>query len=217
MIREISFVVGYLDTNCYIVYDDVTKKAIIIDPGGDSDRILEWINRLGLKVIAILATHGHFDHVLAVDEIRNALGCEFYMNRSDEEIMHISFKWLEQLFNIKPPKPPSIDHDLAEETQLLLSKNYRLRILSTPGHSPGSVCIYIENAGILFTGDTLFAGTVGRTDLPGSSYRDLMKSIAKIYRLIPRNTYVYPGHGPRTSLEVEYRINPFVEEALKNV
>ncbi len=213
MIRVISFVLGMLDTNTYIVYDEDTRDAVVVDPGDESSEVVDWVERLGLRVRAILATHGHFDHVLGVDYIRNALGAEFYMHRDDLWVARQSMEWL-RIWGLEPRKPPEPDHVIEGDTLLELG-SLSLRILHTPGHTPGSVCIYIDRDRILFSGDTLFSGTVGRTDLPGGSWRDLAQSLRKIFQTLPSETIVYPGHGPSTTLKRELRANPFVEDALR--
>ncbi len=214
--RIISFVVGPLDTNCYLVYDENEKKGIVIDPGGDEEELSElltWIDRLKLDIVAVIATHGHFDHILGVEYVVKELGAPFYMNPKDLAIARDSAKWA-TAFGYRKPSIPSSFSNLVDGTKIVFGSLEAVAI-ETPGHTPGSTCIYIPHSNILFTGDTLFAGTVGRTDLPGGSHSELMKSLAKLFTSLPLETIVYPGHGPQTNLLRELRANPFVEDSLR--
>jgi len=214
MLRVLQFIVGVLDTNCYLVYDETSKDAIVIDPGGEVEEIVHWIDKLGLIPRAIIATHGHFDHVLGVNKLKERYNIAFYMHKNDLEISRISMNWL-RIWGLEPPQDAiEPDNLLYEDTQLVFG-TITLRILWTPGHTPGSISIFIPSEKMLFSGDTLFAGTIGRTDLIGGSEKELIKSIKKIYSLIPIDSYVYPGHGPETTLKCELRANPFIEDALK--
>ena len=215
LIRVLTFVLGVLDTNTYLIYDDVTRDAVVIDPAEESRDVVEWIHRLGLRVRAIVATHGHFDHVLGVDYLRSELGTEFYMHRDDVWIARESMEWL-RIWGLEPREAPKPDILIDSDTVLELG-SLRLQLLHTPGHTPGSMCIYIDSDRTLFSGDTLFSGTVGRTDLPGGSWKDLVNSLRKIFTTLPSETLVYPGHGPSTTLKREQRANPFVEDALRGL
>ncbi len=191
-----TLVVGTLYTNCYIVSEG--DEAFIIDPGAEADYILEQVK--GLKVKAILATHGHFDHILAVERLKRALKAPFLIHPADGWIMEESLKW------INPPRPaPGIDAPLIGELDL---KGHKFEVIHTPGHTPGSVSILVDNE-ILFSGDTLFQGSVGRYDFPGSSFEDLKKSIKKLMEL-PDHVKVYPGHGGETTIGDERRENWFI-------
>ena len=215
VLRILSFTVGPLDTNCYLAYDEGNLEGIVIDPGGSPDELadlIKWVERLNLKIVAIIVTHGHFDHFLGAPYLSRKLGAETYMNHRDLEVARISLAWA-HAFGYPDAEVPSAK-DLRDGVEIEFGE-LRARAIETPGHSPGSTCVYIDRERALFSGDTLFCGTVGRTDLPGGSARELSRSIAKLYELLPLDTHVYPGHGPSTTLRRELRANPFVEDALR--
>lgn len=211
-IYVLRFVVGLLDTNMYLVYDERTLDSVLIDVGGDPSEALSWVERLGLRLIAVLATHGHFDHVAGIPRLGRRAPA--YIHTDDVTTVRTSMEWYSR-YSGEKVEEPLFDVLLDGDAELGLG-SIEVRVLHTPGHSPGSVSIYVPRAGALFTGDTLFAGTVGRTDLPGGSAEDLYKSIRKVYDRVPSDTLVYPGHGPHTTLRREMRANPFVEDALRS-
>jgi len=216
LLRVLKFVVGPLDTNTYLLYDEETKNALIIDPGFDIEEfreVLEWVDRLDLNVRYAVATHGHFDHVYGADLAREVLECSFVMHGADIEIARGSMEWV-RIWSMDPVAVPTPDKVIEGDTRIYIAE-HAVELIHTPGHTPGSIVIYVPSEGILFSGDTLFCGTVGRTDLPGGDERALMRSLAKIFTTLPSETIVYPGHGPSTSLKRERRANPFVEEALR--
>ena len=199
--------VGPLQCNCYIVGDALTKEVVVIDPGGDSEDLTEVLAREELTVTAIVATHAHFDHILAAASLRELTGAPFYLHPDDNVLLD----WYEmsgRLFlGIDLGAPPEVDTSLAEGDVLKAGAS-RLEVLHTPGHSPGSISLVADDA--VFSGDSLFAAGVGRTDLPGGDSQQLIYSIrAKLFRL-PEELLVYPGHGPSTTLVEEQRSNPFV-------
>jgi hydroxyacylglutathione hydrolase len=201
-------VVGPLACNCYLIGDPDTKQAIVIDPGDDPSDIVEAVARYELEVVAMVATHAHFDHVLAADQLRSYTGAPLYLHGDDTEVL----EWLPEsmsLFFDQPPSaaPPTVDAHLADGDEVKAG-GLRLEVIHTPGHSPGSICL-AEPDGVLFSGDTLFAASVGRTDLLGGDFDQIVSSIRE--RLFPLGDRdVYPGHGPRTSIDREKVINPFV-------
>ena len=216
MIRVLKFIVGPLDTNTYLLYDEESRHAVLIDPGFDIDEfseVLKWIERLRLEVDYAIATHGHFDHVYGVDLVKSVLGSKFIMHVADLEIAQRSMEWV-RIWQMEPVEVPTPDIAIERDTTVAVP-GIDLELLHTPGHTPGSIVVYVPSERMLFSGDTLFCGTVGRTDLPGGNERLLMQSLARIFRELPEDTIVYPGHGPSTSLKRERRANIFVEEALR--
>lgn len=192
-----SLTVGSIGTNCYIVYDEGTKAAVVIDPGDDAALVEARIKALGLRVLAILLTHGHFDHGGDADRIRTLTGAPVYLHPADRSLP----SWLTHGL--------TADRDLAEGDELEF-EGLRFRVLHTPGHTPGGVCLLC--GGRLFAGDTLFAGSCGRTDLPGGSWEELLRSLRRLAELDGDYT-VLPGHGEPTTLARERKYNPFMEEA----
>jgi glyoxylase-like metal-dependent hydrolase (beta-lactamase superfamily II) len=199
--------VGPLACNCYVVGDPVLKRAIVIDPGGDAEQLLEKIHADGLTVTAIVATHAHFDHVIAAEQMRAATGAPFYLHREDKPLL----EWMQEsgrmFLGIDLPPPPEVDTE-ADEGAELHAGDVSLKILHTPGHSPGSISLVGD--GHLFSGDTLFAGSVGRTDLPGGDSRALVVAVREKLFTLGDDLPVHPGHGPATSLAREREFNPFV-------
>lgn len=200
-------VVGPLSCNCYTVGDPATGRAIVIDPGDDADAIAGAAAAKGLGVTAIVATHAHFDHIVAAQRLRELTGAPFYLHPDDRTLLG----WMQasgRLFlGIELPPPPEVDLTVREGDRLSAG-SLELEVLHTPGHSPGSISLVAPGA--VFTGDTLFAGSIGRSDLPGGDAGTLVSSItAKLFSL-PNGLEVHPGHGPSTSLWVEQRDNPWV-------
>lgn len=205
--KYVTNAVGMLLSNSYILYEESSKEAIIIDAGDDAWRILESIHERRLKVKGIYVTHCHFDHVLAVNDLRESLGCEFYIHPSDLEILTSLREHTRMFLGIEVPDPPKAD-GYVNEGDFIEVGGYRVSVLHTPGHSPGSVCYHVEN--ILFSGDTLFRASIGRTDGPGGDPRKIVESIHKKLFTLPEDTHVLPGHGPATSIGYEKEHNPFV-------
>ena len=201
--------VGPLACNCYIVGDPATKEAIVIDPGGDAELIERDLESAGLTVTALVATHAHFDHVLAAEVLREKTGAPFYLHHDDKPVL----EWLQasgQMFlGLELPPPPDVD-TTPDEGDLLVAGAVRLEVLHTPGHSPGSISLAAP--GSLFAGDTLFAGSVGRTDLPGGDTRTLVDAVKNKLFSFDDDVVVYPGHGPATTVGEEKRTNPYVGE-----
>jgi hydroxyacylglutathione hydrolase len=201
------YVVGPLGCNCYVVGDPATREAVVVDPGGDAAHLTSELDRLGVKVTAIVATHAHFDHLIAGQALRAHTNAPFYLHEADRFLLDW---WQEsgRLFlGIELPPPPPIDAD-ATEGLVLTAGDSRLEVLHTPGHSPGSISLVTADA--LFSGDALFAGSVGRTDLPGGDAKTLVDAIRTKLFSFDGATPVYPGHGEPTTVGEEQERNPFV-------
>jgi hydroxyacylglutathione hydrolase len=200
-------VVGPLQCNCYIIGDRAAKRAIVVDPGDDADLLADSIAGHGLTVDAIVATHAHFDHVLAAQKLRELTGAPFLLHDDDRVLLD----WLQEsvriFLGVEGGPPPEVDSS-ASEGDVLKVGTFELEVIHTPGHSPGSIALVAD--GVVFSGDTLFAGSIGRTDLPGGDSAALVNAVrGKLFEL-DDDTPVYPGHGPETTIGTERRYNPFV-------
>jgi len=204
--------VGPLEANCYILADEETKEAVVIDPGAEGERILEIIKRDSLKVIYIVNTHAHIDHIGANDILVRRTGASLLIHTADAHLLRDTglnvSAMLEEKREFLPPAK------LLNEGDEIMVNDFSLQVLHTPGHTPGSICLHTE--GKIFTGDTLFAGAVGRTDLPGGSLEELKRSIQKKLLTLPDEVVIYPGHGPDTTIGKEKRSNPFINELCIN-
>lgn len=202
-----SVIVGPLETNCYLVSCLRTLVCAVVDPGAEPDRIIAAIHRLGLKPALILNTHGHFDHVGANWDIKDAFDIPLAIHALDNPMLELAGR-LEMSFVLEAKDSPPADFFLQDKAQIPVGES-RLEVLHTPGHSPGSVCLLWD--GFLLSGDTLFNEGVGRTDLPGGSDRDLKSSLRSKILVLPPETRVLPGHGPRTTVGQEIASNPFLK------
>jgi glyoxylase-like metal-dependent hydrolase (beta-lactamase superfamily II) len=206
------FVFNPIQENTYIVYDE-TKECVIIDPGcqkpSEKDLLKQFIDNNGLKPKAVLNTHCHFDHIFGNNFVCKEYGVELWA--SEGELANIRrFTASASLFGISAEQPEAPSHFL-EDGEVVKFGNSELKVITTPGHSPGSVCFYSEAEKFLIAGDTLFAGSIGRTDLPGGDYDIIKESLKKLIAL-PDDTKVYCGHGPDTSTGHERLHNPFIAE-----
>jgi hydroxyacylglutathione hydrolase len=203
------FIVGMLQTNCFLLGDPQTRQAVVIDPGGDADKIANRIEELGLSLSAILNTHGHYDHVMDAWTLQKRLGGEIYLHQKDQPLLQDSMVGMGSFFaSISQAPKMKIDHGL-KENDVLEFGSIRLHVFETPGHTQGHVAFHFSDAGIIFVGDTLFAGSIGRTDFPGGSFDQLISSVQQKIFPLKGETIVYPGHGPKTTVEREKRTNPF--------
>lgn len=207
MIIEIE-TVGPFQENCYIIGDEGSKAGAIIDPGDEAERILETAKKTGLQFKYILNTHAHIDHVCAVQDIKETLQIPFYLHKDDLVLLQNLPKQA-AMFGIFVDRVPDVDFFYGTQTQILIG-GLMAEIFHTPGHSPGSVCLYFRSENILFGGDVLFNGSIGRTDLYGGDYDTLINVIREKLFTLPDETLVYPGHGPMTSIGHEKRYNPFL-------
>ena len=193
-------VVGPIEVNCYTV--EMEDKLYVIDPGGDAEKIISQVNKTNKSLEAILLTHGHIDHICAVKEVSEAFNnIPVYLHKDDHNL------YLNPNNCMLPFFPP-IDNPVIPVQDI---KTQDFEIIHTPGHSRGSVCFYFSKDGILFSGDTLFCESIGRTDLPGGSYNTLISSIKDKILVLPEKTRVYPGHGASSTLKAEKKLNLFLQ------
>jgi hydroxyacylglutathione hydrolase len=200
-------VVGPLQENTYIVADDTTKQAMVVDPGDEPDRIIDEIRDAGLEVRYIIYTHAHFDHVGAAGDLKKETGAIILMHRNDEETYSLA-KDQAAFWGFEIDDIPAPDKFLDEGDELRVG-NLSFKVMHTPGHSRGGICLLGE--GIVLTGDTIFQGSVGRTDFPGGSITELKQSFKRLIEL-PEDTEILSGHGPETTVGREKRENFFVNE-----
>lgn len=198
--------VGKVDCNCYIVWCEDTGEGIVIDAGGDAGRILDAVKEENLKIRQILCTHGHFDHIEGLSELTESLPVPIALHPGDRELYE-NLPQQGMLFGLRLQGTPPFQK-LLQHGDMILFGNCRLEVLHTPGHTKGGVCF--SGGGAVFSGDTLFAESVGRTDLPGGSMAELIHSIETQLMRLPDETVVYPGHGEATQIGFERRHNPFL-------
>lgn len=199
-------VVSACATNCYICYNDETMEGFIVDPGASPERIQAETARLGVKPACILLTHGHFDHIGAADALRKAYGIPVIAYEGERALLldpqdNLSLMFQDEPLTLAP------DRDVKDGEELVLA-GFTARVIHTPGHTPGSICFYFESEKLLLSGDTLFNGSLGRTDFAGGSTRDILFSIIRRLFALPDDTAVYPGHNEPTTIGDEKLYNP---------
>lgn len=206
-----SIPVGMLQTNCYIIGDQQSKQAVVIDPGGDGEHIVSRIRDLGLELQAILNTHAHYDHVMDAWLVKERLGGSIYLSKGDEPLLSNGMVGMAALRRAQF-KASDIPIDCyLNEGDILHFGAIHLEVLATPGHSPGHMSFYFRDTNRIFVGDTLFAGSIGRTDFPGGSYEQLLRSVREKIFTLDDATLVLPGHGPLTTVAREKKTNPFFQ------
>lgn len=206
MIQKIMSV-GMLESNCYILGDEISREAVVIDPGGDGPDILAVIQKENFKLKTIINTHGHFDHVGANQALQEATGAPIAIHQADAAML--SQPSAEALFFTGGRLQPSQAEILLKENDLLEFGPFQLKVLHTPGHTVGGICLVLQNEPIVYVGDTLFAGSIGRTDFPGGSFEDLIESVKLKIFTLGDHYLVMPGHGPATTVGQERQYNPF--------
>jgi glyoxylase-like metal-dependent hydrolase (beta-lactamase superfamily II) len=204
------FTVGAVQENCFLLRRDGAEQALIVDPGEEAPRILEAVEQLGVKVEAILVTHCHFDHIGAVAPVAKATGAPVYVSEVEKPVLADIMRYVPWA-GFGPYESYEADHTLNGGETLTLA-GMDIDVLFTPGHSPGHLTYSVPGEGAIFSGDVLFQGSVGRTDLPGGDWDTLLASIGTLVEALPAETAVYPGHMGITSLGAERRTNPFLAE-----
>ena len=199
-------VVSPFETNCYLVAGESDREAVIIDPGDEDELILERIAGLAIIPGAILLTHGHADHIAAVRAIKEKLDIPLYIGKGDDSMLGSASANISAFFGFEITCPPA-DHILRDGDVFSVG-SLRFTVIATPGHSRGGICYFLEK--YLFCGDTLFYGSIGRTDLPGGDYQQLLNSIERNILTLPDDVICYPGHGPATTVGQEKKSNPFL-------
>lgn len=198
--------IGNVQTNCYFVYDEVEKKALLFDPPTDGAGIEAALKKHDIEVAAIFLTHGHFDHIMGVNELRDLAGCKVYASKYEENLLasadlNVSNE-IGRSYTVKADV-------LLEDGQEVEVCGIKVKMISTPGHTEGSCCYYLEQEGFLIAGDTLFAGSCGRTDLPTGSMGMIERSIKEKLMCLPDEVKLYPGHGEESTIGHERKYNPF--------
>ncbi len=207
-------IVGALQVNCFLLIDETTQEAILIDPGDNASVIQETIDDAGALVSRITNTHAHFDHILAVPEIQEATGATFHLHLADQPILDASPEVVRRWLGMQWGPPPKVDAYLNPDDDLKLEET-EFEIRHVPGHSPGSV-IFIDHKGRrAWVGDTVFAGGIGRTDFPGCSFPDLIEAIHTQILTLPDDFTLYPGHGPFTTVGRERLTNPYLTQDVR--
>lgn len=192
---------GVNAANCYIVFDEETREAVVLDPGGDADDIYKALKQFGATVKYIVLTHGHFDHTEGVEELKSIVGAPVAIGEEDNKMFLKGEKYY-------GPLPQGGADILLKNGDILKFGGHTMKVISTPGHTPGGICLLVEND--IFTGDTLFAGSIGRTDLAGGNYDTIMQSLKSKLMTLSDTVAVHPGHGPSSTIGRERLMNPFM-------
>lgn len=199
-------VAGYVQTNVYFVYDENDKKAVVFDPADDGKGIYDKLNASGISVVAIFLTHGHFDHIYGVKELKELTDVKVYASADEDDVL----KDAELNVSAQTGRQCTVVADVllkdGEETDI---EGMKIKMIATPGHTKGSCCFYFEEAGFLICGDTLFLGSCGRTDLPTGSSATLDRSIREKLMVLPDEVRIFPGHGDASTIGFERETNPF--------
>lgn len=203
-----TLVVGPIEENCYVLKDEETGEGIIIDAGDNGQEILAYVRDNGIDIKLLVNTHGHWDHIGAVDVLRDALGVQLAIHREDASMLTASEEEMAVYSVFVGKKKPA--EILLEDGDVINFGKSSLKVIHTPGHTKGGICLY--GGGCLFSGDTLFASSVGRTDLPGGDYHEILHSVNVALAQVADETKVYPGHGPASRMGRERRCNPYLQQ-----
>lgn len=200
-------VLGMVSTNCYFLKNKETGELLLVDPADGAHAIVQKINEMEGKPVGILLTHGHYDHILAVEEIRKQYGIPVYACVDEKGLLGDPSSNLSGYSGRSCTVIPDI---LLSDLEVFTAAGFPIQMIHTPGHTKGSCCYYLKEEQVLFSGDTLFYGSVGRTDFPGGSTAEIVRSLHKLVDSLPEETEVYPGHDASTTIGYEKRYNPFV-------
>lgn len=201
-----KFVTGIISTNCYLAINEETKEAVVIDPAAYPAHLREYIKSEGIQITAILLTHGHFDHTMGIEDFLKEFDVPVYVHEEEEETMNSPQLNLSKSYTSGYTFSRAV---YVKDGQVLTYAGYQFKVLHTPGHTSGGVCYYVEKEKVLFSGDTLFQNSVGRTDFPNSSMSDLVRGIQEKLMVLPEDVMVYPGHMGETTIGHEKKYNPF--------
>ena len=202
-----SRILGMVGTNCYLLCNMDIKECVLIDPADSQDEISRMIDESGCSLKGILLTHGHFDHIMAADAVRDKYGVKVYASCYEKNTLEQPHINLGEAYGLKLLVKADVWH---KDGEILKLAGFDIEALHTPGHTEGGSCYYVREIGVLFSGDTLFCGSVGRTDFPGGSMSEIVRSIKEKVMVLPDDTKVYPGHGEGTSVGYERENNPFL-------
>ena len=201
------FVLGPIETNCYVVVNEDTKECFAVDMAYCPKAYVDHIREQGYQMKALFLTHGHFDHIMAADAVRDKYGVKVYASCDEKNTLEQPHINLGEAYGLKLSVKADVWH---KDGEILKLAGFDIEALHTPGHTEGGSCYYIREIGVIFSGDTLFCGSVGRTDFPGGSMSEIVRSIKEKVMVLPDDTKVYPGHGEGTSVGYERENNPFL-------
>ena len=206
-LRVEQYVVGMVSTNCYVAVNDLTKECVIVDPGASGKQLAQRIQDGGYKPVAVLLTHGHFDHVGAAKTLADDMDIPIYAHEAEQETLKDPQKNVSWMVGTKESYFANI---YVKDNENLRLAGFDIQVLHTPGHTEGGCCYYLKEEGVLFSGDTLFAQSVGRTDFYGGSMSQIVRSIREKLLVLPDDVTVYPGHNDVTTIETERKYNPYL-------
>ena len=204
-----ELVLTAMAVNCYIIGCEETKEAAVIDPGGNPQTVIKALNSSGVKAVYIINTHGHTDHMGGNRAVKDATKAQVLIHENDTKMLVNAVSNFSFLTGSNVTSPPA-DKILKDGDKIAIGNTIELEVIHTPGHTPGGICLLEKNASIVFVGDTLFQGSIGRTDFPGGSYKDLIDSIKERLLCFDDGIICYPGHGPATTIGFERKYNPFL-------
>lgn len=200
-------ILGTVFTNCYLIKNTETNELLIVDPADAPEKIMLKISQMDAKPVGILLTHGHYDHILAAETVKEKYDIDVYACRQEQELLADASANMSSFCGQSVSLKPEV---LLDDLQVFEAAGFSIQMIHTPGHTKGSCCYYIKEEGALFSGDTLFYGSVGRTDFPGGSTAEIVGSLHKLLESLPEDTEVFPGHDASTTIGYEKRYNPFV-------